>query len=249
MCLQVAWHDLAFFDPAMYESLRKLIVDSQGQGGSDRLASMGLTFQVSRGRGRGGGGEGRREGRGREGREGRGGEGEGGKGGGGGEGRGGGDGAIANVTVCLSARLQVSLRAEEGAGDSCELVVGGASEPVTPDNVYQYVKLYAELRMVQVCQDALQVSRCRHSTTCVVSSSLLPLPPQALRQGVYDVIPEGSLSSLSVEDLRLVLCGCHTIDTERLRTATVFEDESSESLHSVYMYHSTTTPGLCSIFY
>ena len=55
MCLQVAWHDLAFFDHAMYESLRKLIVDSQGEGGSERLASMGLTFQVSRGRGGGGG--------------------------------------------------------------------------------------------------------------------------------------------------------------------------------------------------
>lgn len=45
-CVQVAWHDLAFFDPAMYESLRKVIVESQGEGGRERLANMGLTFQV-----------------------------------------------------------------------------------------------------------------------------------------------------------------------------------------------------------
>ena len=38
-----------------------------------------------------------------------------------------------------------------------ELVPGGASQPVTPDNVYQYVKLYAVLRMVGVCQEALMV--------------------------------------------------------------------------------------------
>ena len=43
---QVAWHDLAFFDPAMYESLRKVIVESEGEGGRERLANMGLTFQV-----------------------------------------------------------------------------------------------------------------------------------------------------------------------------------------------------------
>ena len=46
VCVQVAWHDLAFFDPAMYESLRKLMVESEGEGGVERLASMGLTFQV-----------------------------------------------------------------------------------------------------------------------------------------------------------------------------------------------------------
>ena len=47
---------------------------------------------------------------------------------------------------------------------------------------------------------------------------------------MYDVIPDGALSSLSAEDLRLVLCGCHWIDTDRLRTITVFEDESSECM-------------------
>ena len=46
-CVQVAWHDLAFFDPDMYESLRKLMVESEGEGGAERLVAMGLTYQVS----------------------------------------------------------------------------------------------------------------------------------------------------------------------------------------------------------
>lgn len=52
----------------------------------------------------------------------------------------------------------MSLRPEEG-GEVYELVPGGATQAVTPDNVYQYVKLYAELRMVGVCQEALLVSK------------------------------------------------------------------------------------------
>ena len=121
--------------------------------------------------------------------------------------------------------LQVSLSSEEG-GESCELVPGGATQPVTPDNVYQYVKLYAELRMIRVCHEALLVTCLLRITDQFTEFFSF----QSLREGVYDVIPEGSLSSLSPEDLRLILCGCQTIDTERLRVATVFEDESSESL-------------------
>lgn len=40
----------------------------------------------------------------------------------------------------------------------CDLIPGGANQTVAPDNVYLYVKLYAELRMVGVCQEALLVS-------------------------------------------------------------------------------------------
>lgn len=117
----------------------------------------------------------------------------------------------------------MSLRPEEG-GESCELVPGGAAQAVTPDNVYQYVKLYAELRMVGVCQEALLVSKIPFDNTSATYTTFL----QSMRQGVYDVIPEGALCSLSAEDLRLILCGCHSIDTDRLRAVTVFEDESSK---------------------
>ena len=93
---QVSWHDLAFFDPVMYESLRKLILESRGPDGSEHLANLGLSFHVT-------------------------------------------------------------LRPEEG-GEGWDLLPGGALFSITPDNVYQYVQKYAELRMVRVNEEALQVS-------------------------------------------------------------------------------------------
>ncbi len=91
----MSWHDLAFFDAAVYESLRKMILDSREPDGAELLTSMGLTFGMT-------------------------------------------------------------LSADEG-GRVCELKEGGANMPVTPGNVYEYVKLYAELRMVEVCRDSLEV--------------------------------------------------------------------------------------------
>lgn len=39
------WHDLAFFDPVLYESLRQLVADSQSWG-DDVLEAVDLTFMV-----------------------------------------------------------------------------------------------------------------------------------------------------------------------------------------------------------
>lgn len=92
----MSWHDLAFFDPAVYESLRRTILDSREPNGAELLTSLGLTFAVT-------------------------------------------------------------LSTEEG-GQVRELKKGGSSIHVTPSNVYEYVKRYAELRMIEVCQDQLEVS-------------------------------------------------------------------------------------------
>ena len=92
---QVSWHDLAFFDPSVYESLRKTILESREPNASEILSSVGLTFAIT-------------------------------------------------------------LSTEEG-GKMCELKEGGASIPVTPDNVYEYVKKYAELRMIEACREPLEV--------------------------------------------------------------------------------------------
>lgn len=86
---------MAFFDPAVYESLRKTILDSREPNGAELMASLGLTFAVT-------------------------------------------------------------LSTEEG-GKLCELQEGGTNTLVTPSNVYEYVKLYAELRMVEVCRESLEV--------------------------------------------------------------------------------------------
>ena len=50
----------------------------------------------------------------------------------------------------------VTLRPDEG-GATHDLIEGAGSTPVTPDNVYEYVRKYALLRMVTVNQDPLQV--------------------------------------------------------------------------------------------
>eukprot|EP00041_Stephanoeca_diplocostata_P003906 m.39184 g.39184 ORF g.39184 m.39184 type:complete len:2594 (-) comp14703_c0_seq1:398-8179(-) len=46
----IAWHDLAFFDPLMYESLRKTIVAATAGDGTaaDTFAEWGLTFQIDK---------------------------------------------------------------------------------------------------------------------------------------------------------------------------------------------------------
>ena len=92
---QVSWHDLAFFDPAVYESLRKMILDSREENGNELLLSLGLTFTVT-------------------------------------------------------------LSSEEG-GEVHELKENGTNLPVTPSNIYEYVKRYAEFRMIEECREPLQV--------------------------------------------------------------------------------------------
>lgn len=47
---------------------------------------------------------------------------------------------------------------EEGDGGQVELIKGGKNVSVTPSNVYDYVRLYAEHRMVGHNKKALQVN-------------------------------------------------------------------------------------------
>lgn len=46
MLLQVNWHDFAFFDPVMYESLRQLIRHSQAGEADAVFAAMDLAFAI-----------------------------------------------------------------------------------------------------------------------------------------------------------------------------------------------------------
>lgn len=50
-----------------------------------------------------------------------------------------------------------------------------------------------------------------------------------MRDGVFDVIPGGSLDSLTAEDLRLLLNGVGDINVATLISYTSFNDESAES--------------------
>ncbi|CAA9999619.1 unnamed protein product [Nesidiocoris tenuis] len=142
---QIRFHDLAFFDPEMYESLRQLVIDAESKRGNSLFSALDLTFSIE-------------------------------------------------------------LSPEEGGG-SVELVPGGRDLEVTAANVYDYVRKYAEYRMYVSQQKALE----------------------AIRQGVFDVLPTGSLDSLTAEDLRLLLNGVGDINVSVLISYTSFNDESGES--------------------
>ena len=91
---QIGWHDLAFFDPTLYEGLRQLMLDAErGRGAS--IAPLELTFSIQ-------------------------------------------------------------LSKEEGGG-SVDLVPGGAHVSVTTDNIFEYVRQYAEYKMVTVAHKCLTV--------------------------------------------------------------------------------------------
>ena len=92
---KVNWHDLAFFDPVMYESLRQLVLDAEKPDSTSMFQALELTFSVETG-------------------------------------------------------------SEEG-GDQVDLVPGGSSIEVTTSNVHDYVRKYAEYRMVKACEKALEV--------------------------------------------------------------------------------------------
>ena len=43
---QIHWHDFAFYDPVMYDSLHELVVEAQQPTGAQHLEALQLTFQV-----------------------------------------------------------------------------------------------------------------------------------------------------------------------------------------------------------
>jgi E3 ubiquitin-protein ligase EDD1 len=149
---KISWHDLAFFDPVMYESLRQLIVDAETKDASQMFSTLDLTFSIN-------------------------------------------------------------LSQDEGA-EHVDLMPGGADVEVNTTNVHDYVRKYAEYRTVRA------VSK----------------PLENLKLGVFDVIPRGSLDTLTAEDLRLLLNGMGDISTQALIGYTSFNDESSEGGEKVQRF-------------
>ncbi|KAI7806113.1 putative E3 ubiquitin-protein ligase UBR5 [Triplophysa rosa] len=139
---KVNWHDFAFFDPVMYESLRQLIRHSQTEEAEAVFAAMDLAFAID---------------------------------------------------LCK----------EEGSGQ-VELLTGGVNMPVTPLNVYEYVRRYAEHRMLVVAEQ----------------------PLHAMRKGLLDVLPKNALEDLTAEDFRLLVNGCGEVNVQMLISFTSFNDES-----------------------
>ncbi|XP_014675920.1 PREDICTED: E3 ubiquitin-protein ligase UBR5-like [Priapulus caudatus] len=102
--------------------------------------------------------------------------------------------------------FSIDFRPEEGGGQ-VELIPHGSEVEVTPQNVYEYVRLYAEYRMVKVAEKSLE----------------------NLKQGVFDVLPNNALDGLTAEDFRLLLNGVGKVDVQTLIGYTSFMNESGES--------------------
>uniref|UniRef100_A0A8C7TF57 E3 ubiquitin-protein ligase UBR5 n=1 Tax=Oncorhynchus mykiss TaxID=8022 RepID=A0A8C7TF57_ONCMY len=149
---KVNWHDFAFFDPVMYESLRQLIRHSQAGEAEAVFAAMDLAFAID---------------------------------------------------LCK----------EEGAGQ-VELLSGGVNMPVTPLNVYEYVRKYAEHRMLVVAEQ----------------------PLHAMRKGLLDVLPKNALEDLTAEDFRLLVNGCGEVNVQMLISFTSFNDESGENADKLLQF-------------
>jgi E3 ubiquitin-protein ligase EDD1 len=43
---RLAWHDLAFFDPIMYESLRSMVLLAESKDGPSTIPNLALSFSV-----------------------------------------------------------------------------------------------------------------------------------------------------------------------------------------------------------
>ncbi|XP_059219991.1 E3 ubiquitin-protein ligase hyd isoform X2 [Stomoxys calcitrans] len=141
---KIKFHDLAFFDPVIYESFRQLIQNAQGDDGDETIARMELFFVID-------------------------------------------------------------LMKEEGGG-SVELIPGGKEVQVTSQNLFDYIRRYTEYRLIKAQEKALE----------------------AIRDGVFDVLPDNCMQSLTAEDLRLLLNGVGDINVSTLISYTTFNDESSE---------------------
>lgn len=106
--VQVSWHDLAFFDPILYEGLRKLIVSARQDHNS--MKDMGeLSVHL-----------------------------------------------YSLCIHCVDLSWQVTLGEYEGGATHC-LLSSPSDRSVKSVDVYKYVQLYAELRMIRVIEEPLQV--------------------------------------------------------------------------------------------
>ncbi|XP_032678676.1 E3 ubiquitin-protein ligase UBR5 isoform X6 [Odontomachus brunneus] len=154
----IRFHDLAFFDSVIYESLRQLVIDAETKDSNSLFSALDLTFRLG------------------------------------------------PSTERIILHFSIDLCPEEGGG-SIELIPSGRDVEVTANNVYDYVRKYAEVRMIKVQEKALH----------------------AMREGVFDVLPDGALDGLTSEDLRLLLNGVGDINVSVLISYTSFNDESGES--------------------
>lgn len=163
----VRWHDLAFFDSQMYESLRKMVQDAEkilldavNKAKSRSLVSKALLEGMSQ----------------------------------------------ADELVFKPLDLTFNIDMPED-GSNHDLVENGSQIEVNSTNMYEFVKRYAQFRMV------------KHVEQCL----------EQLRAGLNDVLPANAFEGINAEDFRLLLNGVADISINTLASYTTISDESKES--------------------
>lgn len=102
-------------------------------------------------------------------------------------------------------------------GKTIEMKPGGSDIAVTKDNILEYFYLFVENRLLGPSIPVLE----------------------AIKKGVFDVIPPDCLNHLTPEDFRLILCGSQEINISLLESYTKFLDESSSSSDVLEKYKQT----------
>ena len=110
-----------------------------------------------------------------------------------------------SICKALELSFNIDLSKDEDGGNF-DLLQNGANIEVNKTNMYEFVKRYAEFRMI------------KHVEKCC----------EQLKLGVYDVLPANSLNDLNAEDFRLLLNGIPDINVKTLMNYTTFSDESKE---------------------
>ena len=104
-------------------------------------------------------------------------------------------------------------------GGVVELVEGGSTAPVKREDVLTYLSLYAHSRLTE-------------------SSAAVEM----FKSGLASIIPEISLSLLNWEELQDFVCGQRTIDVQRLRENTEYDDDlSPEDQHVQFFWDVLAT--------
>ena len=113
----------------------------------------------------------------------------------------------------LDLTFNIDLPKEEG-GSNHDLVENGSKILVDCLNMYEFVKKYAEFRMV------------KHVEQCL----------QELKNGIYDVLPANAFEGMTPEDFRLLLNGVADISIHTLASYTTISDESKVTFDFYLFY-------------
>lgn len=169
----VKWHDLAFFDSTMYESLRKIISDAERH----LISSLGKLNSPLRRASRA-------------------------------EVKAALQRAADEINEQIFKPLELTFNVDlPEDGGNYDLIKNGARIQVNCGNMYEFVKRYAEFRMVKHVQQCLE----------------------QLKAGVYDVLPANAFDGLNAEDFRLLLNGVADVNIHTLASYTTISDESKET--------------------